>query len=77
VETDKLPAFNPNPVDVAGAGDSMLAVASLSFAARASIWQSAYLASLASAIQVSRQGNIPMDVFDLENMVNTIEVGNK
>ena len=59
-ETDRLGTFNKSPVDVAGAGDSMLVTTVLSYASGASIWESAYLGSLAAAIQVGRVGNIPL-----------------
>ena len=46
--------------DVSGAGDSLLTCSSMALCIGASIWQSAYLGSIASAIQVSRVGNIPI-----------------
>jgi rfaE bifunctional protein kinase chain/domain len=58
--TDSLNAMNCNPVDVAGAGDALLSVSSLALASGATIWESAYLGSIAAAIQVSRTGNIPV-----------------
>jgi len=58
--TDRLPAFNTAPKDVAGAGDSLLTCASLALAVGANIWQSAYLGSVAAACQVSRVGNSPL-----------------
>jgi sugar/nucleoside kinase (ribokinase family) len=63
--TDKLSALNRNPVDVAGAGDAMLAAASLCRAAGGSIWEAAYLGSVAAAIQISRIGNIPLRAEEL------------
>jgi rfaE bifunctional protein kinase chain/domain len=63
--TDSLPALNANPVDVAGAGDAMLAAASLCRQAGGSIFEAAYLGSLAAAIQVSRTGNLPIQAHDL------------
>ena len=63
--TDRLPAMNSNPKDVAGAGDSMLATASLALAVGADIWQAAYLGSIAAACQVSRVGNIPLKKEDI------------
>lgn len=65
VPTDKLEAFNDNPIDVAGAGDSMLVTTSMALAAGANIWEAAYIGSLASSIQVSRNGNIPLRKKDL------------
>ena len=63
--TDQLPAFNSAPKDAAGAGDSVLACASLALAVGADIWQSAYLGSIAAALQVSRVGNSPLSAQDL------------
>jgi rfaE bifunctional protein kinase chain/domain len=58
--TDNIPALNSNAKDTSGAGDSLLTCASMACAVGATIWQSAYLGSIAAAIQVSRIGNIPI-----------------
>jgi rfaE bifunctional protein kinase chain/domain len=58
--TDRLPALNVAPKDVAGAGDSFLTCASMALAIGADIWQASYLGSLAAACQVGRIGNIPL-----------------
>lgn len=71
--TASLPAMNSNPVDVAGAGDAMLSAASLSMALGASLWESAYLGSIAAAIQVSRTGNIPLGKDNLIAEMKRIE----
>ncbi len=63
--TDKLEAMNKNPVDPAGAGDSLLTCSALALASGSDIWQSAYLGSIAAASQVSRNGNIPLSVDDM------------
>jgi rfaE bifunctional protein kinase chain/domain len=63
--TDQLPAFNQAPKDVAGAGDSLLTCASMSLAAGADIWKSAYLGSIAAACQVGRVGNFPLTADEL------------
>ena len=62
---DILPALNPNPRDVAGAGDSFLVLASLALAGGASINEAAYLASLGANVQVSRVGNIPITAAEI------------
>jgi len=64
-EIDQVPALNPSPRDVAGAGDSLLVLASLALAAGADIWEAAVLGSLAAATQVSRIGNSPLSPDDL------------
>ncbi|RXJ98208.1 ADP-heptose synthase [Arcobacter sp. CECT 8986] len=58
--TDNIVALNQNAKDVSGAGDSLITCASMAKTVGASIWESAYLGSLAAAIQVSRVGNIPI-----------------
>jgi rfaE bifunctional protein kinase chain/domain len=74
--TASLKAMNSNPVDVAGAGDAFLSASSLALAAGATIWESAYLGSLAASIQVSRIGNIPLEkgllIRELTNSSNLI-----
>lgn len=67
LETEQLPALNPCAIDVMGAGDSLLVGASLSLAAGASIWEAACLGSCAAAIQVGRQGNIPLAIQDIRD----------
>ncbi len=69
IKTDRLGALNNYSKDVAGAGDSMLVTTVLSHASGASIWESAYLGSLAAAIQVSRVGNIPLQQKEFLNQL--------
>jgi rfaE bifunctional protein kinase chain/domain len=59
--TDNIEALGKVVKDVSGAGDSLLTCSSMALAVGATIWQSAYLGSLAAAIQVSRIGNIPIE----------------
>ena len=65
-ETDQLPAFNKSPKDPAGAGDAFLVCASIMMAKGKTIWEAAYLGSLAAALQVARIGNIPLSLKDLK-----------
>lgn len=58
--TDRLPALNMAPKDVAGAGDSFLITASMALVRGGDIWMAVYLGSLAAACQVGRVGNIPL-----------------
>ena len=64
--TDQLPAFNTAPKDVSGAGDSLLTCASMALALDATIWEAAYLGSLAAACQVARIGNVPLTSTELQ-----------
>jgi rfaE bifunctional protein kinase chain/domain len=63
--TDRLPAFNSAPKDVAGAGDSLFTCAALALALGLDVWQSAYLGALAASCQVARVGNVPLQPDDL------------
>ncbi len=63
--TDSISALGSSVQDVSGAGDSLLIASSMALATGASIWKSAYLGSLASAIQVSRVGNVPIRKHEL------------
>jgi rfaE bifunctional protein kinase chain/domain len=63
--SDRLPAFNPSPKDVSGAGDSLFMAASMALCAGANIWEASYLGSLAAALQVSRVGNLPLSTAEL------------
>lgn len=58
---DALPSLNLNPVDVSGAGDSLLAAASLAITIENNLAKAALIGSLAAAIQISRIGNIPIE----------------
>lgn len=58
--TDEISAINKNPVDTSGAGDSMLAGASLALASGATIYEAALIGSVLAGIQVGRVGNVPI-----------------
>jgi rfaE bifunctional protein kinase chain/domain len=65
IQTDQIPAMNTHPKDVAGAGDSMLITTSMALACGANIMEASLLGSLASAIQVGRIGNSPLQIAEL------------
>lgn len=69
--TDRLPAFNSAPKDVAGAGDSLFTTSSMALCAGLDIWQSVYLGAVAAACQVGRVGNAPLDLADLVKELET------
>ena len=58
---DALPAFNQNPIDISGAGDSLLAAASLAITIENNLAKASLIGSLAAAIQIGRVGNIPIE----------------
>jgi rfaE bifunctional protein kinase chain/domain len=63
--TDRITALNTAPLDVSGAGDSMLISSAMSLAVGSSIWEAAAIGSLSAAIQVSRIGNVPICLNEL------------
>lgn len=64
LRTDRIPALNSNPRDVAGAGDSLLVLSSLTLASGGSPWEASCLGAIAAGIQISRTGNIPLTISD-------------
>ena len=72
-QTDRLPAFNAAPKDVAGAGDSLFTAMSLGLCAGIDIWKCVYLGALAAACQVGRVGNAPLS---LDDIVTELELPN-
>jgi rfaE bifunctional protein kinase chain/domain len=72
IPTDRIPSLNENPVDVSGAGDSLLAIGSLTIAGGYSLYESALMGSIAAGVQVSRRGNVPIDVSEMEEAIKSI-----
>ena len=69
VITNELPALNLSPVDVAGAGDSMLIANGLALAAGATPWAAAVLGTYSAAIQIARLGNKPLNQAELVSAI--------
>lgn len=65
--TDRLPALCNSPKDPAGAGDAMLVSASLALVSGASIWEAAYIGSVASGCQVATVGNRPLSIDEIRH----------
>ena len=67
-KTDRqhFPALNINPVDVAGAGDSLLATMAVSMCSGGTTMQSAAIGSCVAGIAVSTFGNTPVSIEQVE-----------
>ena len=63
--TERLEALNPKPVDVSGAGDSVLTTSALALSTGATLMESSLLGNIAAYIQVGRVGNIPVTKAEL------------
>ncbi|PKP72295.1 MAG: ADP-heptose synthase [Alphaproteobacteria bacterium HGW-Alphaproteobacteria-5] len=71
--TDRLPALNRVPKDVAGAGDSLFCLTSLALAADGDIWRASLLGAVVAACQVARIGNMPLT---RDAVLGTLSVAN-
>lgn len=70
--TDRLPALCNAPKDPAGAGDAMLVSASLALASGATIWEAAYIGSVASGCQVATVGNRPLSIDEIRHELGVL-----
>lgn len=61
VSSEHIPALAASPVDPLGSGDAFLAISTLALAAGAEPVLAAYVGSLASAVEGSLLGNIPVE----------------
>ena len=61
IEREHFPALSANPVDVSGAGDSMLASMALSISAGASVMEASAIGSLVANCAVEVVGNVAID----------------
>ncbi|MFH1761178.1 MAG: PfkB family carbohydrate kinase [bacterium] len=69
-ETDRLPALNPDPKDVMGAGDALLVGTSMGLASKHDIWTSAFVGGLCAAHEVAFLGNQPLAKTDLLKLLD-------
>ena len=64
-----FPALSVNPLDVAGAGDSLLALFSTGLASEQKMMPTAALACCMAALAVETMGNTPISAEALQNNV--------
>ena len=67
-----FPALTANPLDVAGAGDSLMAIMASGLACNHKIMTSSALACCMAAISVSNMGNIPIRYDKLIDFLNSL-----
>ncbi len=72
IQSQAFPALSVNPLDVAGAGDSLLAVMATSLASKNSIMLSAALGCCMAAIAVETLGNTPINASSLERYIEQL-----
>jgi len=69
-ENDLIPAMNSFPKDPAGGGDALLVLSSLSLATKSSVWEAAFLGSIAAACQVGKIGNLPLQFNEIMHEID-------
>ena len=67
-----FPALSVNPLDVAGAGDSVLAVMATGLASRQAMMPTAALACCMAALAVDTMGNNPISSEKLRNCIEEL-----
>jgi rfaE bifunctional protein kinase chain/domain len=65
VDSEHFPALALNPIDVAGAGDSMLAVMAIATVCGADCFEAAALGCLVAQCAINKIGNVPVDQAEL------------
>lgn len=71
---EHFPALVSNPVDVAGAGDSLLAAMSTVLSLGANIMEASAIGACMAALAVQRVGNIPVSQSQLKNYLLKLEI---
>lgn len=69
LRSEYLPALASHSIDPLGAGDALLAVASLTLAAGGSLQAAALLGSMAAAVEVQSIGNVPITIERLADAI--------
>jgi len=67
-----MPSINKKPLDLSGAGDSMLSIAALSLSYNGELEDAMLLGSLASALQVAKAGASVLNSVDLRRLIYQI-----
>ena len=69
LSSQPFPALSANPVDVAGAGDSLLAVMATGISSKQSMMTTASIACCMSSLAVESMGNKPISIDKLRKTI--------
>lgn len=72
INRQHFPALSINPVDVSGAGDSLLAALSVGICSEATLMQSSAIGAGMASLAVQQVGNIPISFQQLEKYLNQL-----
>jgi len=73
IKTQHFPALNPTPVDVVGAGDSLLTGLAVSSCSGATLMEASAIGAIVASIAVSKIGNIPVSISELQNYLRSLQ----
>ena len=72
MNTQSFPALSTNPIDVSGAGDSLLSVMAVGLTCKESMMVSAALGACRAAIAVDTIGNYPISKEKLKEKIKQV-----
>ena len=72
INRQHFPALNPSPVDVVGAGDSLLAALSVAICSGSTMMQASALGTVMASLALQTIGNIPVTQKALFNHLSNI-----
>jgi rfaE bifunctional protein kinase chain/domain len=75
LERQHFPAFVANPVDVTGAGDSLIAVMAVALCSGCGLMEASALGAVMAALAVQTVGNTPIPKERLRKYIDGLEVG--
>ena len=70
--SQSFPALTANPLDVTGAGDSLLALMAIGLASKQNMFETSAAACCMSSLAVQSMGNIPISSLSLKNYLSEI-----
>jgi len=79
IESEHFPALSINAIDVAGAGDSLLAATSLSLCSGANVMEASAIGTMVASCAVERMGNVSVTKEQLKEVMtqlNNFDIGN-
>tara|TARA_B100000989_G_scaffold116754_1_gene85927 strand:+ start:1690 stop:3198 length:1509 start_codon:yes stop_codon:yes gene_type:complete len=73
IKREHYPALEPFPIDLAGAGDTLLSAIGVAISSKLNITNASAFASCASAISVQKLGNTPINLTEVSDLINQYE----
>ena len=71
-QTEKLPSLCKLAKDPAGCGDAFLITSSMAMSCGATLWESAYLGSIAAGLQAQILGNKPITINKIKEEIDNL-----